>query len=413
MYFCFLFQFPGIGSAERMEKVMEAYVQMGTTEQEGSAGQTDKAGQTEKNGLTANAAPTAENVPTQRGFQRETRRQLTGPESESAIRLYYCGSESCTPGHFFGPAVRPHYLIHFIRSGKGTYLRKDEVHELSRGDAFLILPGETTKYIADEKEPWDYTWVAFDGTNAEALLRCCGFLSGNLVYRSPDEEARLRLLRQADAFESCFQDEKRNVLELLGNFYLLFSCMYPEGSGQGGFSFAEEMNHGGGMHKNGKSGTLLSESDGLPEAGKSPSGQELYFLQAVSYLRHNFGYPVRIEQLARQIGVSRSYLYKAFLNCSGKSVQQYLQDLRLEEACRLLADTRRAVTDIAYSCGFPDSPSFCRMFRKVYGGTPLQFRQRMAKGSSGHAAGETAAAGQDIDTAGENRHAAAGSFPER
>ena len=77
--------------------------------------------------------------------------------------------------------------------------------------------------------------------------------------------------------------------------------MYPEGSGQGGFSFAEEMNHGGGMHKNGKSGTLLSESDGLPEAGKSPSGQELYFLQAVSYLRHNFGYPVRIEQLARQI----------------------------------------------------------------------------------------------------------------
>ena len=88
MYFCFLFQFPGIGSAERMEKVMEAYVQMGTTEQEGRAGQTDKAGQTEKNGLTANAAPTAENVPTQRGFQRETRRQLTGPESESAIRLY-------------------------------------------------------------------------------------------------------------------------------------------------------------------------------------------------------------------------------------------------------------------------------------------------------------------------------------
>ena len=134
--------------------------------------------------------------------------------------------------------MRPHYLIHFIRSGKGTYLRKDEVHELSRGDAFLILPGETTKYIADEKEPWDYTWVAFDGTNAEALLRCCGFLSGNLVYRSPAEEARLRLLRQADAFESCFQEEKRNVLELLGNFYLLISCMYPDGSGPGGLSFS-------------------------------------------------------------------------------------------------------------------------------------------------------------------------------
>ena len=379
-----------------MGKIMEAIVQ---------------AEQPAENRRAESAAQTGGSARAQRGFQRETRRQLTGPESESAIRLYYCGSESCTPGHFFGPAVRPHYLIHFIRSGKGTYLRKDEVHKLSRGDAFLILPGETTKYVADEKEPWDYTWVAFDGTNAEALLRCCGFLSGNLVYRSPDEEARIRLLRQADAFESCFQDEKRNVLELLGNFYLLFSCMYPEGVGQGGFSFAEEVSHGVRMHTNGKSGALLSESEGLPGAGKSPSGQELYFLQAVSYLRHNFSYPVRIEQLARQIGVSRSYLYKAFLNCSGKSVQQYLQDLRLEEACRLLADTRRAVTDIAYSCGFPDSPSFCRIFRKVYGTTPLQFRQRMAKGSSGPAAGETAAA--DVDTAEQNRHAAAGSFPER
>ena len=312
----------------------------------------------------------------QRGMQRETRRSLTGPESESAIRLYYCGSEFCTPGHFFGPAVRPHYLIHFIRSGKGTYLRKGEIYELSRGDAFLILPGETTKYIADEKEPWDYTWVAFDGTNAEALLRCCGFLSGNLVYRSRSEEATLRLLKQADAFESCFQDEKRNVLELLGNFYLLFSCMYPEGSPQGGFSFAEELG------RNWSPADSMEEKKPGHSAADAPSGQELYFHQAVSYLQHNFSYPVRIEQLARQIGVSRSYLYRAFLSCSGKSVQKYLQDLRLEEACRLLADTRRAVTDIAYSCGFPDSPSFCRIFRKAYGRTPLQFRQRMARGST-------------------------------
>lgn len=132
-----------------------------------------------------------------------------------------------------------------------------------------------------------------------------------------------------------------------------------------------------------QAGVLPRASEAAPEAsGKATSGQELYFMQAVSYLRYNFSYPVRIEQLARQIGVSRSYLYKAFWNCGGKSIRQYLRDLRLEEACRLLADTRRAVTDIAYSCGFPDSPSFCRVFRKVYGATPLQYRRRMAEGSA-------------------------------
>lgn len=275
----------------------------------------------------------------------ETYRPPFFPESENSLRMYYCGSESCTPGHAFGPAVRPHYLIHFIRQGKGIYQRSDQVYHLSRGDAFLILPGETTKYMADRQDPWAYTWIAFDGSQAEALLNCCGLLSENPVYRSPDENARIRLLTLTDQFQQCFRDETKNVLELTGNFYLLFSCLSPC----------------------------------RPEREIAHSRQQQYFRQAVSYLQDNFSYPVRIQQLARQIGVSRSYLYKIFLACSGKSVQQYLQDLRLKEACRLLADTRRDVTDIAYSCGFPDSPAFCRIFRRVYGEAPLRFRQRMTR----------------------------------
>lgn len=281
----------------------------------------------------------------ERGVLRETYRLPSLPESENALRMYCCGSEFCTPGHSFGPAVRPHYLIHFIREGKGIYQRSNQVYHLSRGDAFLILPGETTKYIADSKEPWAYTWIAFDGTQAEALLNCCGLLTGSPVYHSPDESARIRLIALTDQFHQCFQDETKNVLELTGNFYLLFSCLIPS----------------------------------QPENEFSHSSQKQYFQQAVSYLQNNFSYPVRIQQLARQIGVSRSYLYKIFLACSGKSVQQYLQDLRLKEACRLLADTSQEVTDIAYSCGFPDSPAFCRIFRRVYGETPLNFRQRMGR----------------------------------
>ena len=264
----------------------------------------------------------------QRGVQRETRRMLTGPEPESAIRLYYCGSESCAPGHFFGPAVRPHYLMHVVRNGKGVYQRNGEIYALSRGDAFLILPGETTKYAADE--------------------------AGSLVYRSPDETARQQLLKQTAVFEACFQDEKSGVLELLGYFYLLFACMDRRRPGQ-----------------------ETPGPDGRPGRGETGelSGPERYFRQAEDYLQNNFAYPVRVRQLARQLGVSRTCLYKAFRSCSGKSVQQYLQDLRLEAACRFLAETSRTVTDIAFSCGFPDAPSFCRIFRRVYGQTPLEFRE--------------------------------------
>ena len=114
----------------------------------------------------------------------------------------------------------------------------------------------------------------------------------------------------------------------------------------------------------------------LPESGNaSQTGtlQEIYFRQAVEYLEHNFSYPVKIEQLARQVGVSRTYLYKIFISHSGKSVQQYLLDLRLEAAMDMLKKTRRDITEIAYSCGFTDSPSFCRQFKKTTGRTPVSY----------------------------------------
>lgn len=283
---------------------------------------------------------------------RETIRLLTESQTRIALRLYYSGSESCTPGHFFGPAVRTHYLIHFIRSGKGRYIRRDSEYDLKKGDAFLILPGETTKYIADEKEPWEYTWIAFDGPDAGTLLRHCGFTDTRVVYRAPDEESAKRLLTQTIVFENSFHENSQNLLEVLGNFYLLFSCMYQEQLP---------------VHL-------------LPDPGKDARPgtlQEIYFRQAVEYLEHNFSYPVKIEQLARQVGVSRTYLYKIFISHSGKSIQQYLLDLRLNASMDMLKKTHRDITEIAYSCGFTDSPSFCRQFKKAVGRTPLQYR-RMA-----------------------------------
>lgn len=287
-------------------------------------------------------------------YSRELNRTLYSPGPDPSVRLHYCGSESCSPGHSFGPAVRAHYLLHFVLRGKGVYQRGDESHELGAGDAFLILPGETTRYMADEQDPWAYTWVAFDGTNVETLLQCCGLNTENVIHRSPDKARAEALCRRAVQFEDSFYDSSMNSLEILGNFYLLFSCMYQE---QVPLQLLS-----------------LQTPPTMPEDAVFLSGQKLYFAQATEYLKHNFSYPVKTEQLALQIGVSRSYLYKTFINCCGKSIQEYLMDLRLAEAKRLLGSTRRSITDIAYSCGFTDSPSFCRHFKRVVGCTPLQYR---------------------------------------
>lgn len=70
-------------------------------------------------------------------------------ERERSVKVYYCGREDCEKGHFFGPAVRSHQLIHFVLKGKGIYRTEYGEYEIKEGEAFLIRPGEVTYYRAD------------------------------------------------------------------------------------------------------------------------------------------------------------------------------------------------------------------------------------------------------------------------
>ena len=73
--------------------------------------------------------------------EKETRHQ-------AYLTVYFCGSENCPPRHAYGPAVRPHYLLHVILKGRGIYQYKGQTYALSAGDAFLIPPAEVTYYQA-------------------------------------------------------------------------------------------------------------------------------------------------------------------------------------------------------------------------------------------------------------------------
>ena len=65
-----------------------------------------------------------------------------------SVTVYYCGYEKCESGHFWGPAVRNQYLLHYVISGCGTYVVGGETYTLHAGSCFLIRPGERTLYTA-------------------------------------------------------------------------------------------------------------------------------------------------------------------------------------------------------------------------------------------------------------------------
>ena len=77
------------------------------------------------------------------------------------------GREVCAPGHAFGPSVRKYTLIHCVVKGKGIFEKENKRYTVHEGEAFLILPEEVTYYCADGEDPWEYHWVAFDGSLAE------------------------------------------------------------------------------------------------------------------------------------------------------------------------------------------------------------------------------------------------------
>jgi AraC-like DNA-binding protein len=258
----------------------------------------------------------------------------TGAPS-AALSLHQCGWERCRPGHAFGPAVRAHYLMHVVMRGSGFYCVEGRRYALGPGEGFLICPGQSTYYCASEEDPWEYGWIGFDGFESKELLQRCGLSSGRPVFRDlSGGELASRLLRLVEMFE-----EGNNGYALLGQLYLCFSCMVIR-----------------------------------PDAPRK-SGEEEYSEKAMEFIRTNFGYDIRITDIARYVGVDRTYLYKIFVRRLGISPQRYLTEFRLELAARLLRESDLGVSEIAYSCGFQDPSAFYRYFKRQYSVTPRQYRE--------------------------------------
>ncbi len=83
-----------------------------------------------------------------------------------------------------------------------------------------------------------------------------------------------------------------------------------------------------------------------------------------------------LNRLARKAGLSARQISEAINRASGKNVSQYVNDYRIAEACRLLTETEKPVTEIMYAVGFQTKSNFNREFRRITEITPLEWRKR-------------------------------------
>ena len=85
------------------------------------------------------------------------------------LSIFNCGIERCAPGQTWGPGIRDHYLIHLVLSGKGVFEVGGRTWEVSQGQLFFARPSQLIRYTADEQQPWEYSWVGFNGACAHKL----------------------------------------------------------------------------------------------------------------------------------------------------------------------------------------------------------------------------------------------------
>lgn len=265
------------------------------------------------------------------------------------LYMYYCGMQHCEPGHSYGPAVRDHYLVHYIFSGEGIFSTEGNTYRLKQGQGFLMCPDIVGYYKADTKNPWVYAWVGFNGMKASHYLQLAGLSRFNPVF-TYDTDSYLRDCL-TEMVESKGNASSRD-LKLTGLLYVFLSRLI-ESNGDTGFVDGASMNR-----------------------------TDYYVNQALRYMKMNYSQDITISGIASSIGLDRSYLGSLFRKKLGVSPREYLLRLRIDKACVLMGKEGLTIGDISRSVGFSDPLHFSKMFKKIRRVSPSKYRKKLLESRS-------------------------------
>ncbi len=239
------------------------------------------------------------------------------------------GVEQCVPGYKYGPHVRKYFLLHFVLSGKGVFIKDGKTYELSAGDFFFIYPDEVTTYIADQKDPWKYIWVGCTGELAKRF------------YELDSPVGKL---------------SDRIFLELYG----MLKEDFP------GWDNMKEEYIAVVIHRI------------MAELFAHPSPHRHYISRVKAFINSSYMKNISVQGIADELSVDRRYLSRIFKSQCGESIKEYLTKVRLQNAAGFLI-SGYSVNETYELCGYSDRSNFSRSFKKKYGVWPSEYAAKGVK----------------------------------
>ncbi|WP_212005458.1 AraC family transcriptional regulator [Chitinophaga sp. HK235] len=235
----------------------------------------------------------------------------------------------------------PEHILIYCQEGRGSIRLKKSEYPIKAGDCFLIPREWAHAYHAHDTDPWTIYWAHFAGHTADAIVHTAiQQLNGHQTFLLHANE-RIAL------FDSIYQQLERgyrteNLLYANMSFWsFLASCIYP----------------------------------GCYHPGKSKPGQDTID-HAIDYMNNHLDRMLTLEQMAQSINLSISHFSWLFKHNTGYSPIEYFNHLKVQKACQYLHFTHLRIKEIAALLGIEDPYYFSRLFTKVMGLSPAQYREK-------------------------------------
>ncbi len=230
----------------------------------------------------------------------------------------FSGHEVCEKNHKYGPHIRDYCLLHFCLNGKGVLIDKFGRHMIRPGELFIIRPGEITTYLADDSDPWEYSWIAFEGELTDI------FNTDRSVYPFPIEIGL--------SLRELSRDKVTNPAIFLSLIYKVVYHLFSE----------------------------KKKNTDVPE-------------KVMQYINFNYMNDLTVSSIADYFGFERSYLYRIFKNYSGMGIKEYIIKTRMEHA-ELLLKNGYSVWSTALAVGYKEQSNFSKAFTKHFGTPPKEVK---------------------------------------
>ena len=251
------------------------------------------------------------------------------------------GEEICKAGHYWGPGIRSHYLVHYVISGRGRLFYDDREFQVKKGQIFVVFPWTVIKYEADCKDPWHYVWTSFFGDEAERIFGQLGISPDRPIFTVKNGAEVLETVRSMPPERS---NETKTNLDFSARLYEFMSLLMENAN----------------EHEDRESG---------------------YLGAAKRYIRSHYFEDITVEGIAAHLGISRKYLFAIFKSRLGISPKDYVVDYRMKKAAEFLRNEGLSVGNIAYSVGYKDPLTFSKMFKLKMGVSPSEYRAMSIQGA--------------------------------